>query len=265
MAMPQWFCCGMKEVDTGCHFYRWVLQRLLPHVGQHSRQGHPCCSVVSELHSQTHTFGQVEMIFVPFGAVSYPQRAQDRQKTKGGLPILCLECEVLILQIPWKKPSSCSLDVAVALGFGGSLQAACQGLAGGKHSLLCTTTTPPTKTPLSLGCSAGLPTGSSPTHAGSLLCRFPFSVGTATLCFSSTSESLICSPSAIESWAFAYLIRGLFSETYLCWNTAFLLSSLIYIELLWASPALLCVTSVHCWLLYPDFSGWVRKRWWQVL
>lgn len=43
-----------EEVDTGCHFYRWALQRLLPHVGQHSRQGHPCCSVVSEISFQTH-------------------------------------------------------------------------------------------------------------------------------------------------------------------------------------------------------------------
>lgn len=43
-----------EKVDTGCHFYRWTLRRLLPRVGQHSRQGHPCCSVLSEIPFQTH-------------------------------------------------------------------------------------------------------------------------------------------------------------------------------------------------------------------
>lgn len=185
-----------------------------------------------------------------------PSDPQNRQKTVGSLPILCLAHEVLgpghlhcrCPENPPQMPSgwwSCP-------GVWGSLQAACQRLAGGRHcSLLCTTIIPPIKSLLSWGCSAGQLRGSSDTHsASSLLSWFPSCCGHSGNGFSkgSAPESLIFSPSAIRSWVFAYLIWGRIYETYLCWNMAFLLSPLICIlpALGKAGPVLCCSVLLQC-------------------
>lgn len=245
-----------EEVDTGCHFYRWALQRLLPQVGQHNRQGHPCCSVVSEIPLQTHSCSQLawwKWSVSPSDAVSCPQRAQTRQKTVGSLPILCLEHEVLgtghwaqgtHYRCPENNPNSCPVDVAVAQGFRGSLWAACQRLAGGRHcSPLCTAVIPPIKIPSVLRLF-NRAAHRQITHQCCLLCCFPLWCGHSCTLVSVTAQPLslwFFSPSAIESWTFAYLTWGLFSEAYLCWNTSFLLSSLIYIALLWERLGQSCV------------------------
>lgn len=176
----------------------------------------------------------------PFDAVSYPQRAQSRRKTAGSLSVLRREYEVLGTgHLDCRCPEN-----PQQLPFG-SLEAACQSLAGGRHcSPLCTTIIAPTEHPSLLGLFNRAAHGQL-THQCQLS---PLLVSIAVRAqlhhgFSKCSapESLSVSPSAIESWAFPNLIWGLFSEIYLCWNMAFLLSFLIYIVLLWERLGQSCV------------------------
>lgn len=126
----------------------------------------------------------------------------------------------LALQMPCKTLNDCLVDAAQTLGLRGSLRAAFWRVAGGKPcSPLCITVIPPIKDPASLGhstgaahrqliqpapavSSAGLGVQCTPQRRGFSKC--------------STPEPPSFSPSAIESWAFAYLISSLFSEMYLC-------------------------------------------------
>lgn len=246
-----------EEVDKGCHFYRWPLQRLLPHVAQHSRQGHLSCSVVSEIPFQTHVVAHSwpggNDLCPLLMQLANPQRAHSRQKTVGSLHILCLECEALgtghfycrCPENPQQLPSGCCSCPGVHPWPRG-VTTSCLPEVGTKQTLL-TPLQPHYSThkkrccpwAVQQGCSqAAHPPVPAVSSLISIMVRAQLHHGLSNC---SAPESLSFSPSAIESWAFAYLIWGSFSETCLCWNMAVLLSPLIYTVLLWERLAQCCV------------------------
>lgn len=208
----QWFCCGVEE---------WGGWHRLPLLQMDSSEIAPTCWTAQQARSSLlqrciwnpfpntqscSQFACLKWSVSPSDAVSCPQGAQNRQKTVAVCPFYALNIK------SWAQgtytadtPNSCPLDVTVALGFGGSLWAACQRLAEGRHcSLLCTTVISPIKIPSVLRLFNRAAHRQLTHQWGCLLCWFPLQCG-----HSCTMAQQVLTPEPLIFFTFRYPELGI--------------------------------------------------------